>query len=170
MEKLKKAEAFLVRIEAAALVALLSVMIALAFWQVAQRQLFGTGLLWADTLLRHLVVVVGFLGAAIAAAEGKHFGFELLSHARGRLGASLRLASNAAGAAVSCLLARAAWRYFLDESASGAALFSTSLLTVPASWFAATIPAGFVLVALHLASAAASAARELRGGDAGAAG
>lgn len=160
MDRLKRAEAALLRVEGAALVALLTVMIALSFWQVALRQLFGTGLLWADTLLRHLVVVVGFLGAAIAASENKNFAFELLSHAKGRAAAALRAAANGAGAVVAALLARAAWHYYLDEKSSGAALFSAGEVTVPASWFAVTIPAGFLLVALHTALAAASAGVE----------
>lgn len=162
MESLRKAEALLVKIESAALVALLSVMIGLSFWQVAQRQLFGTGVLWADTLLRHLVVVVGFLGAAIAAAEGKHFGFELLAHSKGPKGAALRAVANAAGAVVSALLGRAAWRYFLDERAAGGALFTAGSTTVPASWFAVTLPLGFGLVLIHLAVAAAAAGSELK--------
>lgn len=156
MEKVRRAEAVLVRLESAALVALLSVMVGLSFWQVAQRQLFGTGVLWADTLLRHLVVVVGFLGAAIAAAEGKHFGFELLAHSEGPKGRALRALANAAGAVVSALLAGAAWRYFLEERAAGGTLFTAGSLTVPTSWFAITLPIGFALVLIHLALAAAS--------------
>lgn len=162
VERARKAEAVLVRAESLALVVLLTATIALSFWQVAQRQLFGTGLLWADTLLRHLVVVIGFLGAAVAAAEGKHFGFELFSHIGGAKGAAFRVVSNAAGAAVSALLARASWRYFLDERASGAHLFSVGEFNVPASAFAVTIPAGFILLVVHLTLATARAGADLR--------
>ncbi|MDE2237792.1 MAG: TRAP transporter small permease subunit, partial [Elusimicrobia bacterium] len=48
-------------------------MSSLAFLQVLRRELFGSGALWADPLLRSLVLWVGFLGAALAAAEDKHF-------------------------------------------------------------------------------------------------
>ena len=57
------------------MVALLAVMVTLAFAQVILRH-FGLGLLWGETVLKHLVVWTGFLGAALAAASEKHFAWE----------------------------------------------------------------------------------------------
>lgn len=140
---------------------LVAVMVGLSFYQVLLRQLFGTGLLWADTLTRHLVLWVGFLGAALAAAEGKHFAFEAMAHQGGRRGAALRLFGSLFGAAVSALLAGAAWQYFQEERQAAETLFSVGSLSVPSTWFAVAIPTGFALVLVHLLVRSALAAGDL---------
>jgi TRAP-type C4-dicarboxylate transport system permease small subunit len=130
----------------------LTVLVALSFIQVLLRQIFGGGLLWADTLNRHLVLWVGFLGAAAASAHEKQFAFEAITE---RLPRSWHAA--AAGVArgacvvVALLLARFSWLFMLDERQAGHALFSTDSLAVPAWPFAAILPLGFTLVAVHTA-------------------
>ena len=135
-------------------------MVALSFVQVLQRQFLGTGLLWADTLLRHLVMWVGFLGAAIAAADGKHFAWEAIAHQGGRRGAMLRSAANFAGAAITLFLMNAAWRFFKEESAAGKALLTIGSFSVPVWLFALSIPTGFALVFFHSLLRAIAAATE----------
>jgi len=158
--KLKKAERLLVLAESAVLVVMLSTMIALAFLQVALRQFFHSGIIWGDTLARHLVLWVGFLGAALAASDDKHFAWEAAAQRGGKAGAAMKVAANLAAAAVSGALASAAWRFFLDEKASGTVLFTVGSLAVRTWLMAVAIPVGFVLVGLHsLARAAESAAR-----------
>ena len=61
------------------LVALLLGMLTLAFTQVVMRNLFSTGLEWADTTVRHLVLWVGLLGASIAAKEKRHLSIDIAS-------------------------------------------------------------------------------------------
>jgi TRAP-type C4-dicarboxylate transport system permease small subunit len=161
VEKLRKAEALLVKAESALLVALLGGMTTLAFVQVARRQLFGTGALWADTLLRYLVLWVGFLGAALAASQGKHFAWEAVAHKGGRAGAALRVAANAAAVAITAVLVKASWAFFLDEKQAAKTLFSIGSVGVPEWEFALAIPVGFALVLLHMAFRAAAAAGEL---------
>lgn len=163
MEKLKKAEGLLTLAEGALLVALLSAMIALAFLQVALRQFFHSGIVWGDTLARHLVLWVGFLGAALAAADGKHFAWEAAAHRGGHAGAAMRLAANLSAAAVAALLARAAWTFMLDEKMAGSVLLSAGPLALRSWLVAAAIPAGFTLVGLHSLARAAEAGRDLRG-------
>ncbi|UCD78359.1 MAG: TRAP transporter small permease [Desulfobacterales bacterium] len=67
------------RVEQLMIAALLTVMILLAFSQIVLRNFFATGIDWADSLVRYLVVWVGFLGAAIAVREGKHITIEVVS-------------------------------------------------------------------------------------------
>ncbi|MBI5245817.1 MAG: TRAP transporter small permease subunit [Elusimicrobia bacterium] len=162
-ERLRKAEDALAAAEGGLLVALLAIMVTLAFAQVLLRH-FGLGLLWGETALKHLVLWTGFLGAALAARSEKHFAWEA-SHvaAPARLKPWLRLAANLSGAAITALLLQASWIYFLDDRASGAELMKVAGVIVP-SWVAtAGIPGGFALVLGHLLFKSADAALEARG-------
>lgn len=174
MRRIREAEALLLRLEGGLLVAILSFMVVMSFAQVVLRQLFGTGLLWADTLLRHLVLWVGFLGASLAAAQGKHFAWEPpepapAGGAKPPAGTTLpcsgsalrRLAAQLCAALVAALLVKASWRFLLEERAAGAVLFHAGPVAAPAWIFAAIIPAGFALVGLHLLLRALEAAARL---------
>jgi len=59
---------------------LLSAMILLACVQIALRDLFSSGLPWADPLLRYMVLWTGLLGAAVATRQGKHISIDIISH------------------------------------------------------------------------------------------
>lgn len=143
---------------------MIAVMVLMSFLQVVLRQFFDTGVLWGDTFLRHLVLWTGFLGAAIASAQDKHFAFELAAHTLPeKPRAALSAAAHLAAAAISALLARAAWTYFLDEKSSGSVLFTAGRVEVPSWTFSLILPGGFGLIALHLAIRAVLAAASLRG-------
>lgn len=66
------------RVEQTLITILLSLMIAIAFLQIVLRNIFATGIAWADPLVRNLVLWVGFVGAAIATKEGKHITIDVL--------------------------------------------------------------------------------------------
>ncbi len=149
-EKLRRVESAVASAEAAALVALLAVMVTLAFAQVVLRH-FGSGLLWGETLLKQLVLWTGFLGAALAAHEEKHFAWEA-AHlgAPPRWKSPLRFLSSLAGAVVCALLLKAAWSFTADERTASEVLMTLGDTTIP-RWIAtAAIPGGFALLALHL--------------------
>ncbi|MBI5631647.1 MAG: TRAP transporter small permease subunit [Elusimicrobia bacterium] len=139
----------LIRVEKALLVFLLSAIVALSFLQVLMRQLFASGLLWADTLVRHLVLWVGFLGAALATAEGKHFAWETPSSERKNRFSIPTELIQLVTAAVTFLLFKASWDFLRDERASGATLFHLGSLDVPGWLLLSVIPLGFLLVFLH---------------------
>lgn len=157
---LRKAEDALAAAEGAALVALLGVMVSLAFAQVVLRW-FDKGLLWGETVLRQLVMWTGFLGAALAARAEKHFAWEAAHlHKSPHLRPWFRLASSLAGAFVCALLLKAGWRYAADDRAAGAVLTTIGGADVP-SWVAsAGIPGGFALLLAHLLFKAVDAALE----------
>jgi TRAP-type C4-dicarboxylate transport system permease small subunit len=67
------------RVEEIFLVIFLSSMIVIAFFQIVLRNLFSTGLPWGDSLVRNLVLWIGFIGAAIATREGKHITINVVS-------------------------------------------------------------------------------------------
>ena len=58
------------RVEAVMIAILLTVMILIAFSQILLRNFFDTGISWGDSLVRYLVVWVGFIGAASFAGIG----------------------------------------------------------------------------------------------------
>lgn len=158
-EKLRRAESLLVSLESGLLVALLAGMAALAFAQVARRQIFGTGALWADTLLRHLVLWVGFLGASLAAADEKHFAWEAAAE---RGGPKMKAAAHAAAAVITAFLAKAAFSFLREEYAAGKILFSIGAVAVPEWVFSLSIPIGFTLVLIHTLLRAAHAAGRIK--------
>jgi len=68
------------RFEELVLCLLLGSMIMLACLQIALRTFFGGGLLWADPLLRYLVLWSGLLGAAMATSRGEHIALDLAGY------------------------------------------------------------------------------------------
>ncbi len=68
------------RFEEGILCLLLGTMIVLACLQIALRAFFDSGLLWADPLLRYLVLWSGLLGAAMATSRGKHIALDIASY------------------------------------------------------------------------------------------
>lgn len=54
-------------------------MILLACTQIFLRTFLSSGLLWADPLLRYLVLWSGLLGAVAATGQGKHIALDILS-------------------------------------------------------------------------------------------
>lgn len=76
MDKLTKV---LHQFEDAVLVILLSSMILLASTQIFLRNLFDFGIVWADPLLRVMVLWLGLVGATVASRDNKHIRIDLLS-------------------------------------------------------------------------------------------
>jgi TRAP-type C4-dicarboxylate transport system permease small subunit len=72
-------DSVLTRVVNAALVLLFSVMLSLAVIQVFLRYFFNSSILWGDIAARTLVLWVGFLGAALATKENKHFHIDVLT-------------------------------------------------------------------------------------------
>lgn len=167
MELLRRAERGLAAAEQTLLAVLLVVMVALSFLQVALRGLFDGGFLWADTFLRHLVLWGAFLGACLAAADGKQFAMEgaerlLAGRARAASHAVIHLLTGS----VCVLMARASWTFLLQEKEGGATLFSVGDWHVPGWWFEVILPVGFVLLAAHYAVKAVLSAGDLAKGEA----
>jgi len=67
------------RFEDFLLVVLLSSMILLASTQILLRNLFEFSLVWADPLLRIMVLWLGMIGATVASRDNKHIHIDLLS-------------------------------------------------------------------------------------------
>jgi TRAP-type C4-dicarboxylate transport system permease small subunit len=67
------------RTEDALITILVLGLVGLAGAQIVLRNVFGSGISWADPLLRALVLWVGLLGALAAVREDKHIGLDVAS-------------------------------------------------------------------------------------------
>lgn len=67
------------RIEYGAITLLLVSMIALSLVQIIQRNVFERGSIWIDPFLRHAVLWIGFMGAAIATSFDRHIAIDVFS-------------------------------------------------------------------------------------------
>lgn len=77
LSALRPALAWLRRLEDALLVLILAAIIGVAAYQVAARNLFDTGLLWGDALVRVLVIWVAMVGAMVASRSDDHIRIDL---------------------------------------------------------------------------------------------
>jgi len=71
---------FLNRLEEVFLCVLLFAMIGLACTQILLRDIFAQGFVWADPLLRYMVIWAGLFGADIATRKEKHITIDIISH------------------------------------------------------------------------------------------
>jgi len=165
MNILRVVSSWLARVELSLLVTALSVMIILAFLQVVLRNVFGTAFLWADPLVRHMVLWTGFVGAAMATADDRHISIDALTKFLSpRLKAIVKTVTTLFAAMVCWVLFRAAWTMMLSEQEAGGEF----LLGLPSWAGLAIIPAGYLLIAIHFALLmVASGVDALRGGKEG---
>lgn len=130
-------------IENTTLVTLLSSMMVLAVGQIVLRQVFNTGIIWADELIKIIVLWLAMFGSVAAARDNRHIRIDALSHL---LPASairyLRIVVDLFAAAVCAVLAFHAWRYLQLEIEYQ----DTVLLDTPAWILHLVIPAAFALI------------------------
>ncbi len=79
MNWFKILDRWLERAETTLIILIVLTMILLSFLQVVLRNFFSTSISWGDIFLRHLVLWIGFIGASLAAREGKHINIDVLS-------------------------------------------------------------------------------------------
>lgn len=154
MRFLERMDAALGRLEKILMVALLAAMILLAFSQIALRNFSGVGLSWAESLVRYLVLWVGFIGASLAAREGRHITIEVFklrpSAAGGRFLAAL---SQLCAAGVCAAMTWAAAKFVRDDAQIG----SEAFLDIPAWVLETIIPVVFGIMSLRFTLRAARA-------------
>ena len=108
MKILKTIDSLLNKIEGGILIALLLVMLFMAFGQVVLRNISSGGFVWGDILLRHLVLWIGFLGAALATSGERHINIDILTrYLPERLKGAVAALSNVFAAVICLLLFRA---------------------------------------------------------------
>ena len=69
----------LYRVEDTILISLLTLMISMAVAQIVLRNLFGSGIVWGDVLVRILVLWIGLVGAMAASRKGNHICIDVIT-------------------------------------------------------------------------------------------
>ncbi|MFQ5443445.1 MAG: TRAP transporter small permease [Nitrospinales bacterium] len=146
MKHIRQIDRFLARAEEILLASVLSLMILLSFSQVILRNVFHGGILWADVFLRQMVLWVGFLGASLAAREGRHISIDFIPHVFSQVWLKrARIFVHIAAGIISALLAWAALKFLWSEMESESILF----LNIPVWTFQTILPVSFTLIAIR---------------------
>ncbi len=142
----KRVAAALRWLEDALLVALLGSLVLLASLQIVLRNVFDSGIIWGDPLLRILVLWVGLLGAMVASRDDRHITVDVLSEALTPHGLALaRTLTSLFTASVAGVIAVHASRFVAMEFEAGASAFAQ----LPAWPFEAILPMAFGVISLR---------------------
>jgi C4-dicarboxylate transporter DctQ subunit len=133
----------LARIEVSAIGVLLAAMILLGCLQIVLRNFFHSGILWADLLMRHIVLWVGCLGAALATTRVRHINIDVFSRLLpGRHKSIRRAVVYLATAVAAFVLGIASLRLVVDERLFGEIAFGPMKIWM----LQAVLPFAFFLI------------------------
>ena len=143
------ANRYLVLFEKIVLAILLFSMIVLSFGQVVARNIFSTGFIWIDQVLRLDVLWVAFLGAALATEYHQHIKIDFLaSLIRSESSKNLIITgANIFAFLICCLLLIVSSRYIYIVSSD---MTSTVLVGIPDWLFQLIIPYCFFVASLRI--------------------
>ncbi len=129
--------------ENVALVVLFSTMMLLAVGQIVLREVFDTGIVWTEELIKLIVLWLAMVGSIAAARDDRHIRIDALSHVLSDRGKDVvRIIVDLFAAGVCGVLAWYTFEYLLLEKEWGMSV----LIETPA-WVAHVIvPIAFVLV------------------------
>jgi len=146
----------LVVIENAILSLVFAVLVLLPLAEIALRATAGIGFEGSSSLVQHLTLAIGVLGAAIAAREDRMLGFSAAALLEGHQASIAKFVGCASAAAVSALLCIASLQFVEAERAAGRVLAHG----VPVWVVQSLLPLGFGVIALRLLWRAAGHLRE----------
>lgn len=133
-------------LESSLLALLLSTMIGVAAYQVIARNLFDTGLVWGDGLVRVLVLWVTLVGAMVASRQDEHIRLDLVARFLDvRWNRVLRRLTSAFTAAICGLFAWHSARFVWIDYQDGVTAFAS----VPAWLCEAIMPIGAGIMGLR---------------------
>jgi TRAP-type C4-dicarboxylate transport system permease small subunit len=144
--KVKRASHFFGHLEKWVVVCLFSLLTIISVLQIIMRNFFSAGLVWGDDLLRHGVLWLSFLGAALATQENKHIRIDILPRlmaARGRFITELVCAFFSC--LVTLVLFWASWNFVQSERLHGDIAFAA----VPYWYLEVVFPLSFALMAFR---------------------
>ncbi len=137
---LRNGESFIVSL-------VLAAMVILPLTEIILRKLFHTGISGASAFLQHFTLLVGLLGGALAAREGRLLALSTLTNLlKGRWKTSARIYSSSFAAAITVFLCVASVQFLLTEKESG----KTLAYGIPIWAIQLIMPLGFSAVALRV--------------------
>ncbi|UCH54332.1 MAG: TRAP transporter small permease [Pseudomonadota bacterium] len=133
-------------------------MIGFAVAQIFLRNFFGIGIIWADPLVRVLVLWAGLIGAMVAARLDQHIVISALAKLLPpRWKAASRLLTDGATAIVCLIVAVVSVRFVYSEYQAATVAFAA----VPAWVCQLVIPVAFVMLACRYTLFAVERARQM---------
>jgi C4-dicarboxylate transporter, DctM subunit len=115
--------------------------------EIVLRRLLHAGISGAPSLVQHLTLAAGMLGAVIAARENRLLGLSTISNTlKGRAGAAVRIFCGACAATISVALCIAGIQFVMAERIAERIL----AYGIPVWVVQAMLPAGFGMIALRL--------------------
>lgn len=146
MKSWERGDEIIDRVEQALISTLLSLMILISFLQIVLRNIFATGISWADPLVRNLVLWVAFIGAAIATREGRHITINAIPRWMPPRGKTIiGIITHWFSLLICGLLTFAAWKFVRNEAIMG----SITFLGIPAWVPQIILPITFGLMAIR---------------------
>lgn len=140
-------------LESTALVILLSALIFLAIAQIVARELFNTGLVWADELIKFFVLWIALIAAIAASRSDRHLRIDALSQfVAERFARFPRIVVDAFAGCMCGLLAWHSWRYLQLTIEFG----DTVLGDLPAWTAYVLLPLSFLLMSYRFLLLSAS--------------
>lgn len=143
---IKAARSVLLRVEDGFLVALLLAILAMAVVQIVLRNVFDSGIIWGDILVRILVLWIGMTGAVVASRKGEHINIDIVAR---QLPETARAVAGAVVAILTAAICTVASVYSFRFVASEAAFGGTAFASVPVWLCQVIIPLGFAMIALR---------------------
>src|SRR5262245_58796406 len=122
------------------------VMVLLPLSEIVARRFFGRGIPGSGPIVQHLTLWVGFLGAAIAAREGKLLALATGTFIKGAWRRAADIVAAAYGACASVVLAFGGWQMAMIERGSGTQIGAG----IPAWVTQLFLPISFGLIAIRL--------------------
>lgn len=148
MKVLNSIENFLLKIESVTIVILLSVMILFSFTQIILRNFFSIGFVEGDSLLRHFVLWIGFIGASIATHNEKHINIDIFSRILpNAIKKKLHIFINGFAFIVCLILTNSSLNFLKMERESSQIFFEN--LQIPLWYLQIILPVGFALISFR---------------------
>ncbi|MGC9324379.1 MAG: TRAP transporter small permease [Desulfomonilia bacterium] len=127
----------------------LGAMILLVLIQIVLRNVYATGIMGGAEIVRHLVLWVAFIGAGLAAREGKHIRIDLAGRLLPlRLREICELITGIFSVIICCILVYASINFVLVDYHTGTTI---AFLEFPVWILAVIIPVGYLAVTLRFA-------------------
>ena len=142
----KKLLQFCLWLEDSLLVGLLLMMVGMAVAQILLRNLFDSGIVWGDILVRILVLWIGMVGAMVAARRGEHISIDVVTRSLpDRTKHVTKSVTEFATAVICSIVAYFSLQFVIYEYQDGASAFAG----VPAWICEAIIPIAFAVIAFR---------------------